>query len=332
MPSFQPDIDRTGHETLTVDTAAYLGSVPVRRIKDQLTLSLNEHCFPPRPDDLQADWVASIAAPAFRLVRERRGPQACGAFCSIGTGSGLDALVAAEILGAALIGVTDVHEDLIGLASDNITRNLRPDHAVTLLAGSGDLLEPLRRFHPLFDIIYENLPNVPLDGDRNGDVRRNSSNFVPPRREAIPLHIRENLLALHYIALLQAKDFLASGGSLLSLLGGRVPLASMLGMAEAAGYRASFLSYAWKVQAEAADNLAGYAAWERQGLGPFHFYRIDDLERVFAGLDPVAAAARALAVEAELAPFSIDATAALAEYRHGARIGHTAVVLQSDRG
>lgn len=314
---------------LPVDSSWFLGVPAPRHVVRSMAIALTEHCFLPRLDDLQADWVASVAVPAFRLIAAARGPDQRRAFCSIGSGSGLDALAAAEILEATRIGVTDVHEDVVWAARHNIQANLVPGRDVEILSGTGDLLSPLQDHRARFDVIYENLPNVPLARDADMEQERVSSGFFPPRPEPIPDSVRDSLLSLHYVALLQARDFLAPGGVVLSMLGGRVPLQGILDMARQAGYRGDFLTYGWKIQAQAEGIVDGYADWQRHGLGPFHFYRFDDLERVFAGIDPVTAASRALDIERALLPFSIDAADAADVVARGEKIGHTYVVLAS---
>ena len=57
------------------------------------------------------------------------------------------------------------------------------------------------------------------------------------------------MLSLHYLALLQAQNFLKDDGVVLSMLGARVPLRHFLDMAEKAGYQGHFLTYGWKIQA-----------------------------------------------------------------------------------
>jgi hypothetical protein len=69
---------------------------------------------------------------------------------------------------------------------------------------------------------------------------------------------------------------------------------------------------------------------EREGLGPFHFYRVADVRAAFAGIDPEQAGRDALALEAELAGRRLTAGEALALYRSGTEIAHAAVALLSE--
>ncbi|MFT3828128.1 MAG: hypothetical protein QM691_00325 [Opitutaceae bacterium] len=319
----QPTSTRT-----TVATAPYLGlATAPQHLRDTLAIEVSPRAFLPRFDDLQADWVASVAVPAFKLLRQRQG--ALPAFASIGTGTGLDALAAIEMLGSTHVGITDVHEDVVRIASANIAQNLRQPAAFTLEAGFGDLLAPLAHGQRRYDLIYENLPNVPINDAAEIARERTSSGHVPPRPESVPQSIQRQLLTLHYLALKQASAYLAPGGSVLSMLGGRVPLAAFFEFARLAGFRAEVFTYSWKVQADAEAMTRGYVEQQKAGFGPFHFYPIARLTEVFAGLDLASSGQRAQELEAKLAPSRLDAVAAHAAVLRGEKIGHTAVALRS---
>lgn len=312
-------------ETLQVDTAAYLRIPRAERIRPVLDIALSSHAYLPRVNDLESDWVAHIAAPAFKLLRQRRG--AVASFASIGTGSGLDVLTAVELLGASRVGLTDVHADVVVTAAANVSRNYL--HSLTIESGSGDLLAPLRRFGSRYEVIYENLPNVPLASPEEVASERNSSSYVPPRTEELPALIKAQMLDLHYLALLQAREFLEPGGGVLSCLGARVPLEVFLQLGELAGYRPSFLTYGWKIQADPQEVIGGHAVHQRGGFGPFYFYRAETLKKTFSAIQPGESGARALEIERELAPYRLDAEAAYVACRNGERIGHTVAVLLS---
>jgi hypothetical protein len=145
----------------------------------------------------------------------------------------------------------------------------------------------------------------------------------------VPESVQRQLLTLHYLALKQARDFLALGGSVLSMLGGRVPLAAFLEMAQLAGLRAEIFTYTWKIQADPESMIRGHVDRQREGFGPFYFYRTADLARVFAGIDLASTGKRALELEKSLVPHRLDAHQALSAFLNGEQIGHTAVVLRS---
>jgi methylase of polypeptide subunit release factors len=318
----------TTQESIAVAAAAYLHLDKTERIASQLHIQLSSHSYMPRVDDLQSDWVSHVAAPAFRLFRQRRGGAAIEAFCSIGTGSGLDVLTAIELLAATRVGLTDMHEEVVATAIGNVRRNLRPPHAVTIEAGFGDLLSPLASYGSRYDLIYENLPNVPLQNAEAIAEKRVSSAYVPPRKEALPGLVKQKMLDLHFLALQQSPGFLRPGGSVLSCLGARVPLQVFLSLGELAGFSSSILTYGWKVQDDA-SLIQAYAQHQENGYGPFHYYRADQLQRVFSAIDPATSGAEALRIERELQPLQLDPVAAIRAHEAGERIGHTVAVLES---
>lgn len=310
------------------DARRYFDSAKLTRIQDEAEIELADRAYLPNVDDLKRDWVASVAAPAFRALTRRR-TAALHAFASIGTGSGVDALAAIEILGAEIVGITDLFDDVIAAAERNVRRNLRPSAAVALHAGAGDLLTPLSRYGVKFDVIYENLPNLPIDATRRIEQDKTSAAFLAPRAEVVPKMANDWLLTMHYLALAQARDALNQGGVVLSTIGARMPIEVVKTMSQAAGFVPRVLTYGWKLQADADDVISTYAQWERNGLGPFRFYAADALETAFAGLDPGEAGHNALAIEAGLAGEQLGAIAAWEAHRSGVQIGHTYIVLES---
>lgn len=319
----------TQRQTISVDASAYLGIARPERVREQLTINLTRHCFQPRIDDLESDWVAHVAAPAFKVYRNQGNGEPVASFCSIGTGSGLDVLSAIELLGASRVGLTDVHDDVVATAVANVELNRNPHHALTVEAGFGDLLTPLVPYGTKYEVIYENLPNIPSQSAEEVAADRNSSDYVPPRMESVSPLIKQKMLDLHYIALVQARAFLDPGGAVLSCLGARVPLSAFLELSKLAGYQPSFLTYGWKVQGDP-ELIRDYGANEKLGFGPFYFYRAEALQSAFAGFDPGDAGRNALEIERGLQARRLDPVTAYAAFEAGERIAHTVAVLKSE--
>jgi hypothetical protein len=316
-------------EIIEVPTALYLQIESAKHIQEHLTIHLSNHSYYPRIDDLQSDWVSHVATPAFKLLKAKRGSSSIDSFCSIGTGSGLDVLSAIEILGVQRVGLTDVHEDVVGTAVKNITRNYRSPQQLRIESGYGDLLSPLRPYQTTYDVIYENLPNVPLQDEAEVTTARKSSTHLAQRKEEIPSLIKQQLLDLHFLALAQTKDFLTVGGSVLSTLGARVPLHVFLSLGSLAGLSSSFLLYTWKVQDDPATLLRDYAEKQKEGFGPFFFYRTEVLQQIFSNVDTAQAGTHAEEIERALHPYRINAARAYEHFQHGESIGHTVAILES---
>ena len=299
-----------------------------QRIQEYLSIEVADHAYLPKTEDLKSDWVAYIAAPAFKLIREKTGHD-IEAFASIGTGSGIDVLTGVELLGAKRVGFTDLQESVVATAARNIRDNIKDIKSIEFEFGDGDLLQPLQNGKRKFDVIYENLPNVPLASNTKIEDKRNSGHYLEKRAEAIPEFIHEQMLDLHYLALKQAREYLAENGAVYSTLGGRVPLSAFIKLGELAGLSSEIFTYSWKVQAEPKDVISGYAAQEKAGLGPFRFYRANDLQKAFATVSVEESGSRAFEIERSLEPSKLTATEAYEAFKQGETIGHTVAVLKS---
>ena len=314
--------------SIVVDVNKYLAlNGATKRIKDYLSIEVADHAYLPKTEDIKSDWVAYIAAPAFKLIREKLGHD-IDSFVSIGTGSGIDVLAGIELLGAKRVGFTDLQRSVVAAAAQNVRNNLKSNN-IEFEFGDGDLLQPLKNGKRNYDVIYENLPNVPLASNTKIEDKRNSGHYLEKREEAIPEFVHEQMLDLHYLALKQARDYLAENGAVYSTLGGRVPLSAFIKLGELAGLRSEIFTYSWKVQAEPEDVISGYAAQEKAGLGPFRFYRAEDLQKAFANISVKDSGKRAFEIEKTLDSVKLTATAAYEAFKKGEVIGHTVAVLKS---
>ncbi|SHK56990.1 50S ribosomal protein L11 methyltransferase [Fibrobacter sp. UWH4] len=315
--------------SILVDIKKYLtlDGAP-KHVQDYLSVAVTDHAYLPKTEDITSDWVAYIAAPAFKLIRENLGHDV-EAFASIGTGSGIDVLTGIELLGAKRVGFTDLQKSVVTAAAENIKKNLKNADSVELEFGAGDLLQPLQNGKRRYDVIYENLPNVPLTDNTKIEDKRNSGHYLEKRVEAIPEFVHEQMLDLHYLALKQARDYLADKGAVYSTLGGRVPLSAFIKLGELAGLSSEIFTYSWKVQAEPEDVISGYAAQEKAGLGPFRFYRAADLQKAFASISVKESGKNAFEIEKSLESSKLTATEAYEAFRKGEVIGHTVAVLKS---
>ena len=314
--------------SIIVDVNKYLAlNDATKHIKDYLSIEVADHAYLPKTEDIKSDWVAYIAAPAFKLIREKLGHD-IESFVSIGTGSGIDVLTGIELLGAKRVGFTDLQRSVVAAAAQNVRNNLKSNN-IEFEFGDGDLLQPLQNGKRNYDVIYENLPNVPLASNTKIEDKRNSGHYLEKRIELIPEFGHEQMLDLHYLALKQAHDYLAENGAVYSTLGGRIPLSAFIKLGELAGLHSEIFTYSWKVQAEPEDVISGYAAQEKAGLGPFRFYRAEDLQKAFANVSVKDSGSRAFEIEESLDSVKLSATAAYEAFKKGEVIGHTVAVLKS---
>ena len=210
---------------LTFPAAMLVGeTLPCQRLSSTLRLHLTEHTYVPKVAVPRSDWVTTVALPAFQAYRTRYPERVEGGTVGVvGTGAGLDALAAIEILAPARVVVTDVHQEVVSWAVHNIQANLRAPHTVQVEGLVGDLGEPFLARHVPCDVLYENLPNIPLPAGLDLLRSHHSAHFVHDTGEAVPPNVAEHLLGLHWRLLCQASLLLTATGHLLCAIGCRRP-------------------------------------------------------------------------------------------------------------
>jgi methylase of polypeptide subunit release factors len=306
--------------------------MPTYAIKSEIEIILDEHSYEPKVKNPKYDWVASVAIPAMlafnqKLIKEGRKVKE---FCTIGTGTGTDALAAMEIFRPRKMVVTDLHPSVVNQAVENIRSNLLHAEEVVVVGETGDLCSPLIELGYKFDLIYENLPNIPVSLQIDLLSGQNTSSFYAPSYQDSPESVKQDLLELHYAFLMQAKSALNDEGRVLSSIGCRRPLAAILDMFQKAGYQAEVLIYTWKMQSEAEEVISGYVRQQHiNPEHPFYFYTAATLENAFDDLSPFIAAGRAFEIENLLQPYALDAQRALTMVREGIPIGHVTTVIEA---
>ncbi|KAH7024722.1 uncharacterized protein B0I36DRAFT_295397 [Microdochium trichocladiopsis] len=332
----------TDIRTLDVNLERFFGTKPTR-VDDAFAISLAEQSYLPKVDDPRADWVVVAAFNAFQAFQQGQLGKV-ERFATIGTGSGTDVVAALETFPQLkFAAMTDLHQSVVDVAKHNVVSATQGSAPVVrrvaerIFAADGDLLQPLEG-QAAFDLIYENLPNIPLSTSSSTTdtlVRegQTSSTFVGDRSaDGVPAHVSAAMLDLHYLCLRQArvKQLVnPKTGVILSSIGGRVPVQAMLDMARAAGYTARVVSLAWKVQSEPHTVIGEYAESQKSGLGTYYFYPTSALASVFNHLSPATAALHSDWIEQQLLPHRLDAVTAYRQHCEGIEIGHTVVVIAS---
>lgn len=319
--------------TLPVDFKTYYRSAaPPNKVPSSFEIEIDDSTYLPKVDEPTADWVSMVATPAFKAYNDLR-PNTVKKFATVGTGSGLDAIIASDIFHLDHLAITDLHHNVLGTAARNVVSVLgasKGTGSTIVTAAYGDLLTPLIGAGVKFDLIYENLPNIPIEATEDQiTAGQTSATYVEERTEKMPAIAQKNLLALHFLAIKQGVTLLAPGGHILSSMGGRLAVKDIVGMATAAGVAAQVHTYTWKEQSEPEDVIGGYVHHQKKGLGPFHWYPVEFLKKVFQDLSAAEAGAKAYQIEAKLEAHKLDAVAAYNAYKRGEKVGHTVVVIRS---
>jgi hypothetical protein len=249
----------------------------------------------------------------------------------IGTGNGVDAIGACHIFKDVVrIYLTDIDEETLPLALQNVKGNLDPAAKAAVDGFAGDVCEPLQERSIKVDLIYGNLPNIPLWDSEQTDGF-GLSTFYSPRESAAPHPvIKQSMLELQLHFLRSAKACLTPGGSVVQLVGGRFPSRNFKLLYELAGFELTQLCAGLKPQTEASEVLTGYARAEKENDVEFTFY---DYDKALAALKQdgqgnLVADEPMDYLEKTLKDCLMNATRALEAHRNGILIGHTCHVLR----
>ena len=308
--------------TWTVDATAYLAPLPRRRVRRPVRLALTEASYPLEPAP-ELSWLPT-AFRAFAAARERIG---VADLLIVGTGNGLDALGAAELLDLRSLTLTDLHADAVAVARANVLAHLIDPGPLRLGFHAGDLLAcvpPDQRF----SLVYENLPNLPAPAStalRRGTI---GGRFFDAAAGAVPAPFGAYRLALHHRLLLDARPRLHAGGGVLTAIGGRMPHAVAFDLHRACGYRPELVAFDLKLQVEPELVVPPYASAEAEEGVPFTFYAP---EVVALGADARAAGldgqALADALAGELDRLALSAADAAARVARGEAVAHSVLMI-----
>lgn len=325
-------------KTYILDCTEHLAccfSTPFKHLKPKIQLDYEERLYLPRLkevdlDFLRNDW-AVLAFRAFRIIAAESGRH-IESFCIVGTGIGLDALGAIEAFSPSRVVVTDILESVAHMATWNIQKNLSDESidAIQLSAFGANLFDNDVGFDNLtFDLVYENLPNLPEEcAPSSADHQPFSASFAEISQYGkIPESILNNLLFTHYAFLIQARSHLTKNGLVLCNIGGRVPRKIILEMFVEVGYNPRILIYDVKLQNESETNIQAYAKWERDKGCSFTFYPYDkviEYVRTCRGYNQISGFDTPFdRVDVDLSSFAISANQALKASEKGTRIAHT---------
>lgn len=309
-----------------VDATAYLAPYGERRVRRPVRLRLTEHSYPLEPSPAQS-WLPI----AFRAFARIGAAAPVRDLLIMGTGNGLDVLGAAEILDPRSVLVTDLLQESLDVARGNVLEHLRDPEAIALAFGAGDLMAPAPP-GARFDLVYENLPNIPASPEAALQLGTISGRFFDAAGVDVPAPFGDYLLALHHRCLEEALPFVRPGGGVLTALGGRMPDAIPFDLHRACGYEPELAAFDVKVQVEPALVLPGYAREEERTGVEFRYYAAEAVDLVAegrrAGLDGQELRD---AVAADLAPLAMTAREAERRSGRGEEVAHSVLMILGRR-
>jgi hypothetical protein len=308
--------------TRVADVTHHIAPYSRGRVLRPVRLTLTDRTYAPEAAD-ERSWIP----PAFRAFARLAEVVPVRDLLIVGTANGLDALGAIEIFDLHSITITDLFEETVGVARENIADHLTPSARVAVHDHAGDLLRCVpedRRFC----LIYENLPNVPAPDAATIDVGTNAASFIDSASYPIPAEFEPYLLALHYHCLQQARGRVRDGGGVLTSIGGRIPLEIAFALHRSCGYSPRLVAFDVKVQSEAELIVPAYAEAEKRTGLEFRFYDVEAVDVVRqARSSQIDGAELAAAVEDDLSPLAISAYGALERQQRGVPVAHSVFMI-----
>ena len=294
-------------------------------IDKKVVVATNEHMYTLK-DDIEDNWLLytffGFRELNNRLVQEGKTPKRVAI---IGTGNGVDALGAYFILdGVEELLITDIDPRVMKFSVENIRKNISDDK-LGIYPFVGDLCKPISKRGLNVDLVYGNLPNLPSDSDDLSEGLKLSSLY---RREnsglRMPSYITGYLLEMQKLFLDSAKAILNTRGSVLPMIGGRVPYELFPRMFVEVGLNLEELCCGFKRQTEPDVVIPEYAGAERDGI-IFSFYPFTEAKEHLnkLGIANPTTMIDGMELSGAIRDYRINAREALNLYREGIEVGHT---------
>jgi len=313
----------------SVDVSGTYGHLRCLAGLTPLIIKSNSHAYLPARTSMHpwdVSWL-ELAFAGLEALHERHEARVRRA-AVIGTGVGLDAIGISRLFAPDRIVASDLHPRVLDAARWNLAAYARRETTCEVI--ESDLF---RQYPPSsrFDLVYENLPNVPDGSDLLSGIRA-ASCYSPPAYRTDPVADRY-LLTLHYNLLLEARDHLEPGGWVVAMIGGRVPWGIIADVFARAGFSASVLHFGLKTQSEADLVLGGYVAAERNGGPTFAYYHPLELCASTWAREAAECPRERLVerVNAALEPFRVSAREASRLHQSGERVLHSVYVVGARR-
>jgi methylase of polypeptide subunit release factors len=295
---------------------------PRERTEETVEIDAPEYTYLPEGEPVEG-WLPKVLR-GFLAYRSKRGKVKTAAI--VGCGPGVDAVLMVEVLNPQTLVLTDLDHQIVEVAKKNVLKNCT--HPPELRDTSGDLCEGLTDIGLRFDLLYENLPNLPAQASVNISQGVLSASFFDDTKyQNIPEEYNSHLLGLHYEFLQKAKGCLKEGGDVICCIGARVPVELIFKMFKSSGYEPEVLVLDLVRQFEAERVLAEYARIERESKIKFKFFDLDKADKHLVELAKTGLEPSELIKQLDEKAKTISAEEAAWRHGLGGRIGVVGLVI-----
>lgn len=247
----------------------------------------------------------------------------------VGICSGVEAIAVLLIFRDHLrhVIVTDIDNEILKGTMYNLG-NFSKDMDVEITPLVGSFCEPIEKAGYKVDFVHGNIPNLPASGTEDLSQGAEKGTFLPAplyEKYAPPEKFVGWALGAQYAYLKSAKAVLKDGGTLITELGGRVPMSVVSDLFEATGLKLEEVVVGFKEQTEALIDFIGYHRMEKKYGVEFEFYLFDESKALLKqkGCSNPTTEISGKEMKAQLEPYKVSARKALNLHKQGITVGHT---------
>ncbi len=247
----------------------------------------------------------------------------------VGIGSGVEGIAALCIFQDQIrrLIISDVDEGILQGALSNLIDISQNSH-VQLTPVVGSFCEPIKTLGVGLDLVHANIPNLPADDLEDLSKGAEKGTFLPAslyEGYAPPEKFVSWALGAQFAYLSSAKEIVSEGGSIITELGGRIPIQLVRDLFEEVGLELQEVVTGFKEQTEALMDFLGYHRLEKQYGIEFEFYLCKESFALLEqrGIKNPTSEVSADEIKSLLEPYKISAGKALELYRDGIAVGHT---------
>jgi hypothetical protein len=260
-----------------------------------------------------------------RLMTEGKTIQHLGI---VGIGSGVEGILAAQVFSPELreLVISDVDNEVLQGAVQNI-KSAAQGIPMQVTPVRGSFAEPMMELPSKVDILFGNIPNLPATGNEDLSLGPEKGTFLAESLYAgyqPPQKYIQWALGAQYAYIQSSRKALVPGGSVVTELGGRVPLPIIKDLFTENGFNIQEVLVGFKEQTEALMDFGGYYRFEKEYGVEFDFYLYKESLALMQerGLSNPVRGLGGEEFKLLLSPYKVTAGQAIELYNRGIAVGH----------
>src|SRR3989338_936062 len=223
--------------------------------------------------------------------------------------------------------ITDVDADILKGTVYNL-KHAVPQSPIIFIPLVGSFCEPIEEKNYLVDFVHANIPNLPATGEEDLTKGAEKGTFLKPdlyQKYNPPLKFTQWALGAQYAYLQSAKKILRKDASVITELGGRVPISIVKDLFKECGLTFSEVIVGFKEQTEALIDFIGYSAFEKEYDVSFEFYKYEEGKSILKknNIENPTVKISGEKIKKLLEPCKVSAQEALKLHKRGVAVGHT---------